>query len=113
MFDNNTSLVAGSSGVGKTTQAELWGKYRRAEIINRDRCVIAKRGEQFWGCGSPYSSSSGIYRQKEAPIRAIILPEKAAENRIERITAQEAFLYMQSRATFACIVKGCLSDGLR
>lgn len=84
-------LFSGPSGVGKTTQAELWEKYRQAEIINGDRCVIAKRGEQFWGCGSPYSGSSGIYRRKEAPIRAIILPEKAAENRIERISAQKAF----------------------
>lgn len=84
-------LFSGPSGVGKTTQAELWAKYRRAEILNGDRCVIAKRGEAFWGCGSPYSGSSGVYRREEAPIRAIILPEKGPENRIERVPAQEAF----------------------
>lgn len=57
-----------------------------------------KREDRFYGCGSPYCGSSGIYRREEAPIRAIILPEKAMENRIERMTPDEAIrkLYRES-----------------
>lgn len=97
-YNGYTLLFCGSSGVGKSTQAQLWERYRRAEILNGDRCVIMKREDRFYGCGSPYCGSSGIYRREEAPIRAIILPEKAMENRIERMTPDEAIrkLYRES-----------------
>jgi hypothetical protein len=84
-YQGNGILFCGASGVGKSTQAQLWEKYRQGEILNGDRCVIMKRKDNFYGCGSPYCGSSGIYRQEEAPIRAIILPVKAGENRIERV----------------------------
>ena len=90
-YSGQAVLFCGPSGVGKSTQAELWERYRNGEILNGDRCVIMKRGDTFFGCGSPYSGSSGVYKQEEAPIRAIILPEKSLENRIERIEQGKAF----------------------
>lgn len=84
-------LFSGSSGAGKSTQAELWRRFRNAEILNGDRCIIVQRGDRFFGCGSPYSGSSGIYRPDEAPIRAVVLPQKASENRIVRLERNQAF----------------------
>lgn len=90
-YQGEAVLFSGASGTGKSTQAELWKNYRNAEILNGDRCVIMQRGEKFFGCGSPYSGSSGIYRREEAPIRAIVLPQKASENRIVRVAQGQAF----------------------
>jgi hypothetical protein len=89
-YEGQALLFCGASGAGKSTQAQLWEKYRQGEILNGDRCVIMKRGDRFYGCGSPYCGSSGIYRKEDAPIRAIILPVKAAENRVERMKPEEA-----------------------
>ena len=89
-YEGQAVLFCGASGAGKSTQAQLWEKYRQAEILNGDRCVIMKREDGFYGCGSPYCGSSGIYRKEEAPIRAIILPVKAAENRIEPMKPEKA-----------------------
>ena len=89
-YKGQAVLFCGPSGAGKSTQAELWERYRNGEILNGDRCVIMKRENAFWGCGSPYSGSSGIYKQEEAPIRAIILLEQSLENRIERVEQGKA-----------------------
>lgn len=89
-YHGHALLFCGASGAGKSTQAQLWETYRQAQILNGDRCVIMKRSDRFYGCGSPYCGSSGIYRKEEAPIRAIILPVKATENRMERMTPKEA-----------------------
>jgi hypothetical protein len=89
-YEGQALLFCGASGAGKSTQAQLWEKYRQGEILNGDRCVIMKRGDRFYGCGSPYCGSSGIYRKEEAPIRAIILPVKATENRVECMKPEEA-----------------------
>lgn len=89
-YAGQTLLFSGPSGAGKSTQAQLWEKYRRGEILNGDRCVIIKQGDRFYGYGSPYCGSSGIYRKEGAPIRAIVLPVRATENRIERMKPTEA-----------------------
>ena len=39
-------MYLGPSGIGKTTQAELWGKYRNATIINGDMVFIKKEGNR-------------------------------------------------------------------
>lgn len=84
-------LFSGAPGVGKSTQAELWRSCLNAEILNGDRCVISAGPAGFSGCGSPYCGSSGILRQGKAPIRAIVLPVHAAENKIRRLSPPEAF----------------------
>ncbi len=89
-YEGQTLLFCGASGAGKSTQAQLWEKYRQGEILNGDRCIVIKRGDRFYGCGSPYCGSSGIYRKEDAPIRAIILPVKSTENRMERMKPKEA-----------------------
>lgn len=70
-------LFCGASGAGKSTQAELWRRYRNADVLNGDRCLIRRREARFWGYGSPFCGSSGIYRPEGAPIRAVFFPEKA------------------------------------
>lgn len=89
-YRGNALLFCGSSGAGKSTQAQLWEKYRGGEVLNGDRCVLMKREDRFYGCGSPYCGSSGIYSKEDAPVRAVILPVKAEENRIERMKPEEA-----------------------
>lgn len=83
-------LFFGSSGAGKSTQARLWETYQGAEILNGDRCILREHGENFYGYGSPYCGSSGIYRNENVPVRALILPVHASENRIELMKPEEA-----------------------
>lgn len=90
-------LFSGPSGVGKSTQAELWHRHAGAEIINGDRCVIARRKDGLFACGSPHCGSSGIRRQAEAPIRALIFLEHGQENDLQPASCLEAYRRLYSQ----------------
>lgn len=87
MMDGKTILFSGPSGAGKSTQAELWKRHLGAEIINGDRCVIMKKQDTFYGGGSPWSGTSGIYNPAQAPIAGIFLVNQSPENSVVRLGA--------------------------
>lgn len=96
LHKGRTVLFSGPSGAGKSTQARLWETYAGAEVINGDRTVIMRRDSGFYGGGSFWSGTSGIYRPEQAPIAGIFLVEQASENRVERLGFQ-AFLPLFSQ----------------
>lgn len=89
-------LFTGPSGIGKSTQADLWVKYRRAELINGDRSILKKTQEGWTAYGSPYAGSSRCYVNKSGMIRAIIVLEKADECKIQRLSYAAAFIKIYS-----------------
>lgn len=96
--NNKVVLFCGESGAGKSTQADLWKTYANAEVINGDRCVIRNRNDVFYGGGSLWSGTSGIYSPLSAPIAGIITLKKGTENSIRRLGA-EAFSALYSNIT--------------
>ncbi len=91
-------LFCGESGAGKSTQAELWKTYAKAEVINGDRCVITDKDGVFYGGGSIWSGTSGIYSPKSAPLAGIFVLKKAEENSVRRLGI-EAFSALYSQTT--------------
>lgn len=88
MIHGKAVLFSGPSGAGKSTQAKLWHQHLGADIINGDRTVVMRRCDGFWGGGSMWSGTSGIFRQGSAPIAGIFLVEKAPQERVERLGFQ-------------------------
>lgn len=78
-------LFTAPSGTGKSTQAELWYKYRNAEIINGDRAGIWKENCVWMAGGVPWCGTSGIMQNKQIPLRAIVILKQAKENEIKNI----------------------------
>ena len=78
-------MFLGPSGIGKTTQAELWEKYRDALIINGDIVFIQKTGENFLGWGTPWHGSSPYCKNTSTPIYAMIVLKQASENFIREL----------------------------
>lgn len=91
-WQNNGILFTAPSGTGKSTQADLWKKYEDADIYNGDRTIIRKIDGKYYGFGSPYAGSSGIYRNESVPIKAIVVIEQGPDNVIRRLHGREAFL---------------------
>ena len=91
-WQNNGILFTAPSGTGKSTQADLWKKYEDADIYNGDRTIIRKIDGKYYGFGSPYAGSSGIYRNESAPIKAIVVIEQGPDNVIRRLHGREATL---------------------
>lgn len=98
-------LFCGESGAGKSTQANLWKKHLKAQILNGDRCVIKEENGTFYGGGSPWCGTSGIYSPHHLPIAGIILLNKSEENSI-RVLGAEAFSRLFSQMTINSWDKG-------
>ena len=96
LMEGKAILFSGPSGAGKSTQADLWQEHLNARILNGDRTVVMKKDDGFYGGGSIWCGTSGIYHPELAPIAGIFLVEQAQHNRVQRL-GFEAFIPLFSQ----------------
>ena len=94
-------LFTGPSGMGKSTQAGLWERYRGAEVLNGDKTVLHLTPERIMAWGSPYAGTSGIYRNEAAPAVGIIALRQGPVNEIVPLRGKEALLELMPRMATA------------
>ncbi len=92
-------LFSGPSGVGKSTQADLWKTHLSGDILNGDRAALRRMEDGWRGWGLPYAGTSGIYRNESAPVTAIVMLEQAPVNRVRRLSPGEAFRSLYPQVT--------------
>lgn len=93
LYQGQAILFTGPSGIGKTTQAELWQHYQGAEIINGDVSLIRKCNNQYYAYGAPVHGSSPYCENKSAPIKAVVALQQAKENHVEILNSYESLCY--------------------
>ena len=81
-------LFTAPSQTGKSTQAELWRKYRGAEVVNGDKAAVSLR-ETPMIHSIPFSGTSGICKNRSVPLRAVVVLSQAPENTIRRMGVVE------------------------
>lgn len=82
-------LFTAPSQTGKSTQASLWNRYEGAEIINGDRVLVRKKGDEWYAYGYPCCGSSKICKNESYPIGMIVIPEQGEEDAIKCIIRSE------------------------
>ncbi len=75
--------LCADSGVGKTTRARLWRDYKNALILNGDRTVCRRTEDNWTAYGTPWSGTSGEQINRSAPLRAMVIVERADEKRMD------------------------------
>lgn len=90
IYNNQALLFCGPSGIGKSTQANLWEKYKYAEIVNGDRSLICKKEEEWRVYSVPNCGSSNICENKNAKLAGIVLLQQGDEN----VIITESFFVM-------------------
>lgn len=90
-------LFTGPSGIGKSTQAGLWNKYRHAMILNGDRAVIRKINKKWRAYGSPYAGSSDVFVNRGCEITAIVILKQSEVNYLELVNPVMAFQKLYSQ----------------
>ena len=90
-------LFSGPSGIGKSTQAELWHRVFGDKIINGDRTVIRRTEAGFYAGGSPWSGSSKIYCKDFIPLEGIVLLRQGKENAMTPADSRTAFREIYSQ----------------
>lgn len=93
LYRDKAILFTGPSGIGKTTQAELWRDYRGGLIVNGDASLIRKVDDVWQAFGTPIHGSSPYCENRQAPIAALIALRQGKENRMERLDGYEALRF--------------------
>ena len=89
---------SGPSGVGKSTQGDLWVRYGEGKLINGDKLILGKE-EQWLGYGSPYAGSSKCFVSDKCPLRGIFFLSQGKECILRRMSVAEGFKYIYSGLT--------------
>lgn len=84
-------LFSGVSGIGKSTQAELWCRFRGARQINGDRPILSREGSGWLAWGSPYAGSSRCHVNDKCPVTAVLLLGQGNDCVLRRLTPAQAF----------------------
>lgn len=90
MTDLGGILFTGPSGIGKSTQADIWIKYKNARLINGDRPIVGRKDGAFYAWGSPYAGSSKCYVNEGHPVSAVVVLEQAEKPFIEKLDLKSA-----------------------
>lgn len=88
-YKNSGIMFLGPSGIGKTTQAELWHQYLDALIVNGDMVFVEDKGNEFIGWGTPWHGSSPYCENTSVPVKALVVLKQGQENRIRKLEGFE------------------------
>ena len=98
-WEGNGILFSAPSGYGKSTQASLWEKYEKVEILNGDRDALRIKDDEWRAYGMPYAGTSGIYRNESAPVKIVFVIRKAEKNSLRKLPLPEALRYLYPEVT--------------
>lgn len=99
-------MFLGPSGIGKTTQAELWKKYRDALIINGDVVLVQETPDAFLGWGTPWHGSSPYCENTSVPVAAMVVLKQAPKNSIRELTGFEKVTEVSNSVFYPQWVEG-------
>lgn len=94
-------LFSGISGIGKSTQSELWCRHRGAKLINGDRPILSKAEDGWLAWGSPYAGSSQCHINESCPVSAIVMLRQEKMCSLRRLDPSEAFRAVWSGLTMS------------
>ena len=90
LYKDKALVFTGPSGIGKTTQAELWRDFQGALIVNGDACLLRRMEDGWHAFGTPVHGSSPYCENREGPLSALVVLKQGSENRLERLDAFSA-----------------------
>lgn len=88
-YQGSGILFTAPSQTGKSTQAELWRKYRGAQVVNGDKAAVSLRGCPMVH-GIPFSGTSGICGNVSLPLKAVVVLSQAPVSTIRQMGPTEA-----------------------
>lgn len=100
IYQGEAILFTAPSNTGKTTQTDLWHRYREGvSDLNGDRTVLQQTDDGWYACGFPIYGSLVRCAQAAVPIRAIVVIRQADTDTIRELSTTEKVLYLYSECT--------------
>ncbi len=89
-------LFAGVSGAGKSTTAKIWSAVPEAVVLNDDRIILKRIGEQVWMQGTPWHGDFGRVSVESVPIQKVFILKHHSQNQVLELSpaklAQQLFI---------------------
>ena len=111
-LDGQGVVFTGYSGVGKTTQAQLWEKYLHADIINGDKLFLRCSEGQTYAYGAPWKGSSPYCLNRKVPVKAVVALRQAKENSIQKLDSLACMEYFMPHLFLPHWDQACLNRAL-
>ncbi len=111
-YQGHGILFVGPSGIGKTTQAELWNKYRNADIINGDKAFIKVEENEVRGYGLPWKGSSTYCLNADVKLDGVVVLRQAKENKIKELSFEEKLQLFVPHIFLPVWDENCMSSAM-
>lgn len=98
-YKNNAILFSGPSGIGKSTQGDLWKKHNNVTILNGDKSLIIIEGHDIYVDGLPICGSSDICINQKNNLGAIVFLKQGTTNKVKVLDKKIAIKYIMSQIT--------------
>ena len=97
--DHEGYLFTAHSGTGKSTHTRLWREVfgGRTVMVNDDKPFLQLTDAGVILHGSPWSGKHGLDSNIAVPLKGICILERGSENRIRKITAEDAMPMLQKQ----------------
>ena len=112
VYKDEAILFSAPSGTGKSTQADLWKKYRDIRIINGDRTLLTYEEGKFYANGWPICGSSEICHNERYPLKAIVMLDQGPINEIRELSNIEKTKRLIQEITINYHNQGYLDNAL-
>ena len=110
--DNLGYAFLGKSGTGKSTHSRLWREnIPGSTLLNDDNPIIRVKDGKALVYGSPWSGKTPCYKAESVPLGAIVRIRQCPENRIQHLSALEAYASLYSSCSAFREIKGT-ADGI-
>ena len=112
VYDDIGLIFCGKSGAGKSTISKQLMVDSDFSLLSDDRIIIHKKDESYFISGTPWPGEAGISANRTVPMRAMFFLHQSTENRIESITAVDAFKQILPVVTIPWHERELLPDAL-
>ena len=99
LYNGHAILFSGPSGIGKSTQAELWRVNREASILNGDKCLLLKENDKWCTDGWPVCGSSEICINERHKLGSIVFLKQGTENNVVCLNKMQALKRLMEQFT--------------
>lgn len=91
-LDGKAYLFSGNSGMGKSTHTRIWQSVfgEDARVFNDDKPALRFIDGTWYAYGTPWCGKDSININMKVPVAGICFLKQASENRIRRLSHQEA-----------------------
>ena len=98
-YKDTAVLFSAPSGTGKSTQANLWEKYRGTYTVNGDKSLLIRENGGWYAYGWPICGSSEICHNEIYPVRCIVMLKQAKENKVYPLKGFQAIRELMEQIT--------------